>query len=62
MLTLQDRQQHLKIETNDLDYVVIVVLAKHGHTIAYHNETLFDMIHKYTAYDKDMYSIMQAYC
>jgi hypothetical protein len=30
------------------------------HPVAYHSETLSDVIHKYPTYDKEMYSIVQA--
>jgi hypothetical protein len=36
------------------------VLTQHGHPMAYHSETLSDMVRKYPTYDKEMYSIVQA--
>jgi hypothetical protein len=30
--------------------------------VAYHSETLSDVVRKYPTYDKEMYSIVQAYC
>jgi hypothetical protein len=37
-----------------------IVLTQHGHPVAYHSETLSDIVRKYPTYDKEMYSIMQA--
>jgi hypothetical protein len=60
-LSLPDLQQPFEIETDASDYVVGTVLTQHGHLVAYHSETLFDDVHKYPAYDKEMYSIVQAF-
>jgi hypothetical protein len=60
VLSLPDLQQLLKIETNASNYVVGTVLTQHGHLVAYHSETLLDIVEKYSTYDKEMYSIMQA--
>ena len=61
VLSLPDLQQHFEIETDSSDYVVDAVLTQHGNPVAYHSETLLDAIHKYPTYDKEMYSIVQAY-
>ena len=61
VLSLRDLQQLFKIEINSLKYAVGVVLTQHGHPMAYHRETLSDVVHKYPTYHKDMYSIVQAY-
>jgi hypothetical protein len=61
LLSLLDLQQPFEIETDASDYVVGAVLTQHGHPIAYHSETLSDTIHKYPTYEKEMYSIVQAY-
>jgi hypothetical protein len=61
MLSLPDLQQPFEIETDASDYVVGVVLTQHGHPMAYHSETLSYTIHKYPTYEKEMYSIVQAY-
>ena len=37
-----------------------VVLTQHGHPVAYHSETLLDVVRKYPTYNKEMYSIVQA--
>jgi hypothetical protein len=60
VLALPDLQQPFEIETDASDYVVGVILTQHGHPVAYHSETLSDVIHKYPTYDKEMYSIIQA--
>jgi hypothetical protein len=41
---------------------VVVVLTQHDHPMAYHSETLSDIVHKYPTYEKKMYSIVQACC
>jgi hypothetical protein len=61
VISLPDLQQPFEIETDASDYVVGVVLTQHGHHMAYHSDTLSYVIHKYTTYDKEMYSIVQAY-
>jgi len=62
ILSLLDLQQPFNIETDASDYVVGAFLTQHEHLVAYHSETLYDTIQKYPAYDKEMYSIVQAYC
>ena len=52
ILSLPDLQQPFKIETYSLDYVVGTVLSQHGHPLAYHSETLSDVVCKYPTYDK----------
>jgi hypothetical protein len=47
ILSLTDLQQPFKIETDASDYVVGVVLTQHGHPVAYHSETLSDVVRKY---------------
>jgi hypothetical protein len=61
VLTLPDLQQPFEIETDASNYVVGVVLTQHMViSVAYHSETLSDVICKYPTYDKEMYSIVQA--
>jgi hypothetical protein len=60
VLSLLDLQEPFEIETNASDYVMGVVLTQHGHPMAYHSETLLDVVRKYPIYDKEMYSIVQA--
>ena len=60
VLSLLELQQPFEIETDALDYAVGTVLTQHNHPMSYHSETLLDVVHKYTNYDKEMYSIMQA--
>jgi hypothetical protein len=61
LLSLPNLQQPFEIETDAYDYVVGTILTYHEHPMAYHSETLSDSIHKYPTYDKEMYSIVQAY-
>jgi hypothetical protein len=61
VLSLPDLQQPFQIETNASDYAVGVVLTQHGHPMAYHSETLSDVVHKYPTYNKEMYSIVQPF-
>jgi hypothetical protein len=60
LLSLPGLQQPFKIETDASDYVVGTVLTQHGHLVAYHSETISDVIWKYSNDDKEMYSIVQA--
>jgi len=60
VLALPDLQQPFEVETDASDYSIGVVLTQHGHLVAYHSETLSDIVRKYPTYDKEMYSIMQA--
>jgi hypothetical protein len=60
VLSLPDLQQPFEIETDASDYVVGIVLTQHRHPVAYHSETLSDVICKYPTYDKEMYSIVQS--
>ena len=61
VLTLPDLQQPFEIKTDASDYAIGAVLTQQGHLVAYHSETLSDTFHKYPTYDKEMYSIVQAY-
>jgi hypothetical protein len=60
ILILPDLQQPFEIETDASDYAIGAVLTQHGNPIAYHSETLSDVVHRYPTYDKEMYSIVQA--
>jgi hypothetical protein len=60
VLSLPDLQHPFEIETDASDYVVGIVLTQHDHPVAYHSETLSDVVRKYPTYDKEMYSIVQA--
>jgi hypothetical protein len=61
ILSLPDLQQPFEIETNASDYVGGAILTYHGHPVRYPSETLSYSLHKYTTYDKEMYSIVQAF-
>jgi hypothetical protein len=54
VLSLPDLQHPFEIETNASDYVVGTVLTQHDHPMAYHSETLSDIVCKYPTYDKEM--------
>jgi hypothetical protein len=62
VLSLHDLQQSFDIETDASNYVVGAVLTQHGHTVAYHSETLLDIVRKYPSYDKEMYPIVKYFC
>ena len=61
VLTLRDLQQPFEVEIDASDYVIGEVLTEHAHLVAYHSETLSDTVQKYPTYNKEMYSIVQAY-
>jgi hypothetical protein len=52
LLSLLDLQQPFEIEIDALDYVVGAVLSQHDHLVAYHSETLSDVIYKCPTYEK----------
>jgi hypothetical protein len=52
VLSLPDLHQPFEIETDASDYVVGVVLTQHDHPMAYHSETLSDVVRKYPTYEK----------
>jgi hypothetical protein len=56
-----DLQHPFDIETDDSNYAVGAILTQHDHPMAYHSEKLLDDVNKYPTYEKEMYSIMQAY-
>jgi hypothetical protein len=60
IISLPDLQHPFEIETNAQDYAVGTILTQHGHLVAYHSETLSDVVRKYPTYDKEMYSIVKA--
>lgn len=61
ILSLPNLQQPFENGTYASNYVVGAVLTQHVHPMAYHSETLSFVFHKYPTYDKEMYSIVQAY-
>ena len=61
VLALTDLQQPFEVETDTSDYAIGAVLTQHRNRVAYHSEKLSDTIQKYPTYDKEMYSIVQAY-
>jgi hypothetical protein len=61
VLSLPDLQHPFEIERDASEYVLGAILTQHGHLVAYHSETLLDTVCKYPTYNKEMYSIVQAY-
>jgi hypothetical protein len=61
VLSLPDLQHPFEIKTDASDYVVGVILTNHDHPVAYHSETLSNVVCKYPTYDKEMYSIVKAF-
>jgi hypothetical protein len=59
ILSLSDQRQSFKIETDASDYAIGAVLTQHVHSVAYHSETVSNIVRKYPTYDKEMYSIVQ---
>ena len=59
ILSLPDLQKPFEIEIDALDYAIGIVLTQHGNYVAYHSDTLSDVVRKYHIYDKEMYSIVQ---
>ena len=47
VLSLLDLQHPFEIETNASDYVVGIILTQHDHPVAYHSETLSNIVRKY---------------
>ena len=60
VISFLDLQQPFEIETDAYVYVVGAILTQHSHLVAYHSETLLNVVRKYPTYDKEMYSIVQA--
>jgi len=58
MLMFPDLHQLFDIETYTYEYAIGEFLTQKGHSMVYHNETLFDAIHRYSTYEKEMYSIV----
>jgi hypothetical protein len=52
VLSLPDLQQPFEIETDASNYVVGAILTQHDHPVAYHSETLSDVVCKYPTYEK----------
>jgi hypothetical protein len=54
VLSIPDLQHPFEIETDASDYVVGFILTQQGHPVAYHSETLSDVVRKCPTYDKEM--------
>jgi hypothetical protein len=62
IFSLPDLQQPFEIETDASNYVVGIILTQYDHPVAYHSETLSNVVCKYPTYNKEMYSIVQTCC
>jgi hypothetical protein len=60
VISLPDLQQPFEIDIYASDYPVGIVLTQHDNLVAYHSDTLSDVVCKYPTYEKEMYSIVQA--
>ena len=58
VITLPDLQQPFEIEMDASNYAIGEVLTQQGHPVAYHSETLSEIVQKYPNYDKEIYSIV----
>jgi hypothetical protein len=54
VISLHDMKHPFEIVTNALDYAMGTILTHHNHPVAYHSETLSDIVYKYPTYDKEM--------
>jgi hypothetical protein len=61
IISLPNLQYPFEIKRDATNYVVGSVLTQHSHPVAYHSETVSDAICKYPTYNKEMYSIVQAF-
>ena len=61
VLSFLDLQQPFEMYIDAYEYVVGAILTQHSHPVAYHSETLLNVVRKYPTYDKEMYSIVQAF-
>jgi hypothetical protein len=59
VISFPEMQQSFKIEPDASKYVVGIFLTQHSHPVAYHCETLSNIVQKYPTYDKEMYCIAQ---
>jgi hypothetical protein len=59
VFTLSTLQQPFEIETYAYNYPISTILTHRRHLVAYHRETLFDIVCRYPTYDKEMYSSEQ---
>jgi hypothetical protein len=62
LLSLPYLQHPFEIKMYALYYAMGVILTQHVHSMSYHSEKLSDVVCKYPTYDKEMYSIVKAFC
>jgi hypothetical protein len=60
VLSLPYLQHPFEIKKNSSSYSVDIVLTQHSHPVAYHSETLSNIVCNYPTYDKEMYFIVKA--
>jgi hypothetical protein len=60
VLSFPDLQQPFEIETDAYEYDVDAIVTQHENPVAYHSETLYDIVWKYPTYNKEMYSIYKS--
>jgi hypothetical protein len=53
ILSLLDLKHPFEIEADASHYDVGSLLTQHGHLVAYHSETLLDVVRKYPTYEKN---------
>ena len=58
VLTLPDLQQPFEIMIDASNYAIGAILTQQGHRVAYHSETLSDIVQKYPNYENVIYSIV----
>ena len=56
---LPDLHHPFDIETNALDYALNAMITQSGHPVAFHCENFNDTFRKYSAYEKELYTIVQ---
>ena len=60
ILSLPNLQQSFEVQIDASEYALGAVFIQHGHPIAYHSETFFDIVHGYPTCNKELYAIVQA--
>ena len=59
VLVLLDLHHPFDIETDALDCALGAVITQSGHLVAFHSETFYDTVRRYSTYGKELYSIVQ---
>ena len=61
VLVLPDFHHPFEIEIDTSDYALGIVITQSSHPVAFHSETFNDVIKRYSMYEKELFSIMQAF-